>query len=184
MPLRIQTVFGFMRESLRHWTEETRKRRVPDSPRRWPIKEAFILSLPEKRSGRSRYSIVPRPMLWKRTGLFALQQQWVSLRINTNETPTGRRTEEGLWTIESSKTTSARTGESQRGGGVSTAGARLLSPVLLKEALVTSLVFLPQMSPEGWDYDTLYEVDIDNVAMQSEKTRSFSYAVFIERDNL
>ena len=37
---------------------------------------------------------------------------------------------------------------------------------------------------EGWDYDTLYEVEISNVAMQSGATRSFSYPVFIERDNL
>ena len=37
---------------------------------------------------------------------------------------------------------------------------------------------------EGWDYDTLYEVEIENVAMQSGETRSFSYQVFIERDDL
>ena len=37
---------------------------------------------------------------------------------------------------------------------------------------------------EDWDYDTLYEVEISNVAMQSGETRSFSYPVFIERDNL
>ena len=33
-----------------------------------------------------------------------------------------------------------------------------------------------------WDYDTLYEVEISNVAMQSGETRRFSYQVFIERD--
>lgn len=37
---------------------------------------------------------------------------------------------------------------------------------------------------EDWDYDTLYEVEINNVAMQSGETRSFSYPVFLERDNL
>ena len=35
-----------------------------------------------------------------------------------------------------------------------------------------------------WEYDTLYEVEISNVAMQSGETQSFSYEVFIERDNL
>ena len=35
-----------------------------------------------------------------------------------------------------------------------------------------------------WDYDTLYEVEISNVAMQSGETRSFSYQVFIKRDEL
>ena len=37
---------------------------------------------------------------------------------------------------------------------------------------------------ERWDFGTLYEVEISNVAMQSGKTRSFEYPVFIERDNL
>ena len=37
---------------------------------------------------------------------------------------------------------------------------------------------------EEWDYDTLYEVEIDNVAMQSGETRHFSYEVFIEHGNL
>ena len=37
---------------------------------------------------------------------------------------------------------------------------------------------------EDWDYDTLYEVEISNIAMQSGETRSFEYQVFIERDNL
>ena len=37
---------------------------------------------------------------------------------------------------------------------------------------------------EDWDYDTLYEVEISNVVMQSGETRSFSYPVLIERDNL
>ncbi len=36
----------------------------------------------------------------------------------------------------------------------------------------------------GWDYDTLYEVEIRGVAMQSGETRSFSYPVFIERASL
>ena len=37
---------------------------------------------------------------------------------------------------------------------------------------------------EDWDYDTLYEVEINNVAMQSGGTRHFSYQVFIEHGNL
>ena len=36
----------------------------------------------------------------------------------------------------------------------------------------------------GWGYDTLYEVEISNVSMQSGETRSFSYPVFIDRDDL
>ena len=36
----------------------------------------------------------------------------------------------------------------------------------------------------GWEYDTLYEVEIRNVAMQSGETRSYSYPVLIERANL
>ena len=36
----------------------------------------------------------------------------------------------------------------------------------------------------GWEYDTLYEVEISNVAMQSGETRSYSYPVLIERDSL
>ena len=37
---------------------------------------------------------------------------------------------------------------------------------------------------QDWQYDTLYEVEISNVAMQSGETRSYSYQVFIERDEL
>ena len=37
---------------------------------------------------------------------------------------------------------------------------------------------------EDWDYDTLYEVEIDNVAMQSGGTRSFSYPVYLDRAGL
>ena len=37
---------------------------------------------------------------------------------------------------------------------------------------------------EGWEYDTLYEVEIDNVTLQSGETRSYSYPVLIERDSL
>lgn len=37
---------------------------------------------------------------------------------------------------------------------------------------------------EGWEYNTLYQVEIDHVAMQSGETRSFSYPVFIDRDNI
>ncbi len=34
------------------------------------------------------------------------------------------------------------------------------------------------------EVDTLYQVEIDNVAMQSGGTRSFSYQVYIEREGL
>ena len=37
---------------------------------------------------------------------------------------------------------------------------------------------------EGWEYDTLYEVEISNVSMQSGATRSYSYPVFIDRANI
>ena len=37
---------------------------------------------------------------------------------------------------------------------------------------------------EGWEYDTLYEVEIRNVSMQSGETRSYSYPVFIDRANI
>ena len=36
----------------------------------------------------------------------------------------------------------------------------------------------------GWEYDTLYEVEIHNVAMQSGETRSYSYPVLIDRGSL
>ena len=37
---------------------------------------------------------------------------------------------------------------------------------------------------EGWKYDTLYEVEISNVSMQSGETRSYSYPVFIDQANI
>ena len=37
---------------------------------------------------------------------------------------------------------------------------------------------------EGWEYDTLYEVEISNVTLQSGATLSYSYPVFIERTSL
>ena len=37
---------------------------------------------------------------------------------------------------------------------------------------------------KGWKYDTLYEVEINNVSMQSGATRRYSYPVFIDRDNI
>ena len=37
---------------------------------------------------------------------------------------------------------------------------------------------------EGWEYDTLYEVEIRNVTLQSGVTRSYSYPVFIDRANI
>ena len=36
----------------------------------------------------------------------------------------------------------------------------------------------------GWAYDTLYEVEIRNVAMQSGETRSYAYPVFIDRPTI
>ena len=37
---------------------------------------------------------------------------------------------------------------------------------------------------EGWQYDTLYEVEIANVILPDGLRESYSYSVFIERDNL
>ena len=37
---------------------------------------------------------------------------------------------------------------------------------------------------EGWEYDTVYEVEISGVVMQSGETRNYSYPVFIERAGL
>ena len=37
---------------------------------------------------------------------------------------------------------------------------------------------------EGWEYDTLYEVEIRNVTLQNGVTRSYSYPVFIDRANI
>lgn len=37
---------------------------------------------------------------------------------------------------------------------------------------------------EGWKHDTLYDVVIGNVAMQSGEMQSVSYPVFIEREGL
>ena len=36
----------------------------------------------------------------------------------------------------------------------------------------------------GWEYDTLYEVEISNVALRSGAAQSYSYPVFIDRANL
>jgi len=36
----------------------------------------------------------------------------------------------------------------------------------------------------GWEYDTLYEVEISGVALQDKTTRDYVYSVFIEQDNL
>lgn len=36
----------------------------------------------------------------------------------------------------------------------------------------------------GWEFDTLYEVEISNVSMQSGETQSYSYPVFIDRANI
>ena len=37
---------------------------------------------------------------------------------------------------------------------------------------------------DGWEYDTLYEVEIDNVDLGDGERRRYVYAVFIERDGL
>ncbi len=37
---------------------------------------------------------------------------------------------------------------------------------------------------EGWEYDTLYEVEISNVTLRNGVTRSYSYPVFIDRANI
>ena len=37
---------------------------------------------------------------------------------------------------------------------------------------------------EGWEYDTLYEVDIKNVTLNDGTTRDYSYSVFIKLPNL
>ena len=37
---------------------------------------------------------------------------------------------------------------------------------------------------DGWEYDTLYEVEIDNVDLGDGDRRSYTYPVFIERDGL
>ena len=37
---------------------------------------------------------------------------------------------------------------------------------------------------EGWEYDTLYEVEISNVTLQSGATQSYSYPVFIDRASI
>ena len=37
---------------------------------------------------------------------------------------------------------------------------------------------------EGWEYDTLYEVEINNVAMRSGVTQNYSYPVLIDRTNI
>ncbi len=37
---------------------------------------------------------------------------------------------------------------------------------------------------EGWEYDTLYEVELRNVTLRSGETRSYSYPVFIDRASI
>ena len=37
---------------------------------------------------------------------------------------------------------------------------------------------------EGWEYDTLYEVEISNVALRSGGTQSYSYPVFVDRASI
>ena len=37
---------------------------------------------------------------------------------------------------------------------------------------------------EGWEYDTLYEVEISNVTLRSGATQSYSYPVFIDRASI
>ena len=37
---------------------------------------------------------------------------------------------------------------------------------------------------EGWDYDTLYEVDIKNVILKDGSTRDYSYSTFIKKEHI
>ena len=37
---------------------------------------------------------------------------------------------------------------------------------------------------DGWEYDTLYEVEIDNVVLRDGERRRYVYSVFIERAGL
>ena len=37
---------------------------------------------------------------------------------------------------------------------------------------------------DGWEYDTLYEVEIDNVVLRDGESRRYVYSVFIEREGL
>ena len=37
---------------------------------------------------------------------------------------------------------------------------------------------------DGWAYDTLYEVEVDNVVLGDGERRTYVYAVFVEREAL
>ena len=50
--------------------------------------------------------------------------------------------------------------------------------------LYTSGEYFLSWTVEDWEFDTLYQVEINNVAMQSGGTRSFSYEVYIDRAGL
>ena len=45
-------------------------------------------------------------------------------------------------------------------------------------------ILMWEIEDREWEYDTLYQVEICNVVMQSGESRDYSYPVFIERDNL
>ena len=63
-------------------------------------------------------------------------------------------------------------------------GARLTVIDLYTDTQVIGVPNVISWRVEGWKYDTLYEVEISNVTMQSGETRRFSYPVFIERESL
>ena len=50
--------------------------------------------------------------------------------------------------------------------------------------LYTSGEYFLSWTVEDWEFDTLYQVEINNVAMQSGGTRSYSYPVYIDRAGL
>ena len=42
----------------------------------------------------------------------------------------------------------------------------------------------PQPQRKTWQYDTLYEVEIENILFSDGRSSDYSYSVFIGRDNL
>ena len=63
-------------------------------------------------------------------------------------------------------------------------GARLPVSGLYTDTEPIGVANVLSWQVKGWRYDILYQVDIRHVAMQSGETRSYSYPVFIERDDL
>ena len=71
----------------------------------------------------------------------------------------------------------------------------LLSPTLWTVPSCPSLIAIPTPEAWGfpnvlswrvqdWQYDTLYEVEIENVIFSDGLRTNYAYSVFIERDNL